>query len=73
MSDFVVREGELGWTVRFSHKYMGEGPIGPRLARGTRYPSEIGVNFLEREDAEVALREWDEWFTGQPVMKKKKR
>ena len=73
MSKFVVREAELGWTVRFSHEYMGEGPVGPRLARGTRYPSEIGVNFMEREDADAAALDWGEWYTGQPVLKNKKR
>ena len=57
---FVVR-GDLrnmGWIVR-SQGPLGEGPVGPRLAKGTRFPLEIGINFDLKQDAERAAEEWD--------------
>tara|TARA_B100001093_G_C26629138_1_gene928070 strand:- start:586 stop:834 length:249 start_codon:yes stop_codon:yes gene_type:complete len=72
---FVVRPnfGNLGWVVRFSHDDMGEAPVGPRLAKGTRYPNEIGTHFDFKEDAESACKSWAEWYNSQPYLSKKRK
>jgi hypothetical protein len=70
---FVVR-GDLrnmGWIVR-SQGPLGEGPVGPRLAKGTRFPLEIGINFDLKQDAEKAAEEWENWYYSQPYLKKKR-
>ena len=41
----------MGWIVR-SQGPLGESPVGPRLAKGTRFPNEIGTSFDLKEDAE---------------------
>lgn len=71
---FVVR-GDLrnmGWAVR-THSLLGEGAVGPRLAKGTRFPSEIGTSFDIKEDAEIACERWDEWYNSQPYFKSHKK
>lgn len=72
---FVVRAdlGNLGWLVRLSHETMGEVPVGPRLAKGTRFPNEIGTFFENKSDALRACEVWDEWYFNQPYMKKPKK
>tara|TARA_Y100000004_G_scaffold165945_1_gene197221 strand:+ start:2610 stop:2858 length:249 start_codon:yes stop_codon:yes gene_type:complete len=74
-SSFVVRAnvGNLGWVVRFSNHELGETPVGPRLAKGERFPSEIGTHFDFKEDAEVACKRWAEWYCKQPYLKKKRK
>ena len=70
---FVVRPdlGNLGWIVR-SQTLLGEGPVGPRLAKGTRFPNEIGVHFDIKQDAENAAKSWSEWYYSQPYLSKKR-
>lgn len=70
---FVVRAdlGNLGWIVR-SQSLLGEGPVGPRLAKGTRFPNEIGVSFDLKEDAKIAAERWSEWYYSQPYLSKKR-
>jgi hypothetical protein len=70
---FVVRGNlrNMGWIVR-SQGPLGESPVGPRLAKGTRFPFEIGVDFDSKEDAERAAKEWDKWYYSQPYLKKKR-
>lgn len=71
---FVVR-GDLrnmGWIVR-SQGPLGESPVGPRLAKGTRFPNEIGTSFDIKEDAERAAIQWDKWYHSQPYLKKKQK
>lgn len=69
---FVVRGdlGNLGWVVKLSHETMGEVPVGPRLAKGTRFPTEIGTSFENKSDALRACEVWDEWYFSQPYVKK---
>ena len=69
---FVVRAdlGNLGWVVKASHEEMGEIPVGPRLAKGTRFPTEIGTSFENKNDALRACEVWDEWYNNQPYVKK---
>ena len=50
---------------------IGEGPVGPRLAKGTRFPFEIGVDFDSKADAEKAAEEWEKWYYSQPYLKRK--
>ena len=70
---FVVRPAvrNLGWEVRFFNEELGESPVGPRLAKGTRYPNEIGTHFDFKEDAEIASRSWTDWYNKQPYLSKK--
>ena len=70
---FVARMGDNGWVVRLSHNEMGETPVGPRLAKGSRYPSEIGVVFDEKSEAEQAAKKWEEWYFSQPYLTKKRK
>jgi len=74
-SSFIVRAsvGNLGWVVRYSHEGMGESPVGPRLAKGTRFPTEIGTHFDFKEDAEEACVSWEEWYNKQPYLSKKRK
>lgn len=76
MSDitFVVRAdlGNLGWVVR-SQSILGEGPVGPRLAKGSYFPTEIGTSFEIKEDAEIACKRWHEWYYGQSYLSKKRK
>tara|TARA_Y100001937_G_scaffold104223_1_gene144041 strand:+ start:897 stop:1145 length:249 start_codon:yes stop_codon:yes gene_type:complete len=77
MSDptFVVR-GDLGtmrWVIRLSHEGMGESPVGPRLAKGTPFPKEIGTHFEKKCDALRACEKWTDWYLGQPYLKKKRK
>lgn len=71
---FVVQPdlGNLGWIVR-SQGALGEGSVGPRLAKGTRFPMEIGVNFGNKQDAEKAAHDWHEWYYSQPYLSKKRK
>lgn len=76
MSDlsFVVR-GDLrnmGWIVR-TQSELGEGPVGPRLAKGVRFPNEIGTSFENKSDALRACESWKEWYNSQPYLKKKRK
>lgn len=72
---FVVRgdPNNFGWQVRYSHQGMGEMPVGPRLAKGTRYPNEIGVLFEDKGDAERAAQQWETWYISQPYLSKKRK
>jgi hypothetical protein len=69
---FVVRSdlGNLGWIVKASHDEMGEIPVGPRLAKGTRFPNEIGTSFENKSDALRACSSWRDWYENQPYVKK---
>lgn len=76
MSDlsFVVR-GDLfsmGWVVR-THSSMGEGAVGPRLAKGVRFPNEIGTSFENKSDALRASESWNDWYYSQPYNKKARK
>lgn len=70
---FVVRGDlrDMGWIVR-AQGPLGESPVGPRLAKGTRFPTEIGVSFDLKSDAENAAIAWDKWYYSQPYLKKKR-
>jgi hypothetical protein len=74
MSSFVVRGDlrSLGWVVKFSN-LIGEVPVGPRLAKGTAFPTEIGTHFEIKKDAEIACKSWDEWYHKQPYLSKKRK
>ena len=62
----------MGWTVKFLG-VLGESPIGPRLAKGGRYPSEIGTSFENKNDALRACEKWNEWYYSQPYLNKKQK
>lgn len=76
MSDliFVVRRktNATGWIIR-SQSILGEKPVGPRLAKGTAFPSEFGLNFKTKVEAEQVAEKWNEWYHGQPYLKKKRK
>lgn len=71
---FVVRPGlrNMGWQVR-SQTLLGEGAVGPRLAKGTRFPTEIGVDFENKTDALRACESWHDWYYSQPYLRKKQK
>ena len=74
MSDlnFVVREGDKGWVIR-SQNALGESPVGPRLAKGTNFPSEFGLSFTDKREADAVAKKWSDWYHGQPYLKKKRK
>jgi hypothetical protein len=74
MSDlnFVVRKGDEGWVIR-SQTELGENPVGPRLAKGTDFPSEFGLKFTDKREADAVAQKWTEWYHGQPYLKKKRK
>lgn len=63
----------MGWEVRIVQESMGEGAVGPRLAKGTRFPNEIGTSFDTEEDAKIAACRWAEWYNKQPYLTKKRK
>lgn len=69
---FVVRESDEGWVIR-SQSILGEGPVGSRLAKGTNLPTEYGVRFNTKQEAELVAKKWDDWYHGQPYLKKKRK
>lgn len=75
MSDltFVVRQktNGTGWIIR-SQSVLGEGAVGPRLAKGSEYP-ELEQVFKTRSEAEKVAKNWTEWYYGQPYLKKKRK
>lgn len=52
---------------------MGEGAVGPRLAKGTNYPSEFGLTFKTKAEAEQVAANWNDWYYGQPYLSKKRK
>jgi hypothetical protein len=74
MSKFFVRGDleNLGWVVRFSN-LCGDAPIGPRLAKGTSYPQDIGVFFEKKCGAQSACEKWNTWYHSQPYLMKKRK
>jgi len=62
----------MGWAVR-THSLMGEGAVGPRLAKGTRFPNEIGTFFDIKEDAEIACQRWHKWYYEQSYFKSSRK
>ena len=67
--NFVVRKGD-GWEIKVSHTAMGDGPIGPRLSKGTPYPN-YGTRFKTKTEAEKIKSRWEDWYFEQPYVKKK--
>ncbi|MBL18683.1 MAG: hypothetical protein CMC82_02490 [Flavobacteriaceae bacterium] len=63
----------MGWEVRLAQESLGEGAVGPRLAKGTRFPNEIGTFFENEEDAKIAACRWAEWYNKQPYLTKKRK
>jgi len=76
MSDltFVVRKKSdgNGWIIR-SHNILGEGAVGPRLAKGSAYPSEFGLIFDTMAEAKETADKWTKWYYGQNYLKKKRK
>ena len=68
---FVVRKSDKGWIIR-SQGLLGEGAIGPRLAKGTELP-DIGIQFNTKEEADLVCENWKQWYHGQPYLKKKQK
>ena len=69
---FVVRKGDEGWVIR-SQSLLGEGAVGPRLAKGTNLPSEFGLKFDTKSEADLVCQKWRDWYHGQPYLKKKQK
>ena len=69
---FVVRKSDEGWVIR-SQSLLGEGPVGPRLAKGTNFPSEFGLSFTDKREADAVAKKWSDWYHGQPYLKKKRK
>lgn len=71
---FVVRpkSNDTGWIIR-SHTILGEGPVGPRLAKGSEFPSEFGLTFKTKQEAEQVAERWNNWYHNQPYLKKKRK
>ena len=55
--------------MALSHE-LGEMPVGPRLAKGTRFPREIGLSFRTKKETEQAAEKWTAWYESQPYVKK---
>lgn len=70
---FVVRQRNdgTGWIIR-SQGLLGEGAVGPRLAKGGEYP-EFGQVFKTREEAKKVANNWSDWYNGQAYLKKKRK
>lgn len=69
---FVVRKGDEGWVIR-SQSVLGEGPVGPRLAKGTDLPTEYGMRFNTKQEADAVCQKWKDWYYSQPYLKKKRK
>jgi len=69
---FVVRKSDEGWVIR-SQSLLGEGPVGPRLAKGTSFPSEFGLKFDTKAEADLVCQKWKDWYHGQPYTKNKQK
>ena len=69
---FIVRKSDMGWVIR-SQTLLGEGPIGPRLAKGTEFPREFGMKFKTKAEADLVCEKWKEWYHGQPYLKKRQK
>lgn len=69
---FVVRKGDMGWVIR-SQSLLGEGPVGPRLAKGTEFPGEFGVKFKTKAEADIVCEKWKGWYYGQPYLKRRQK
>lgn len=69
---FVVRKSDEGWVIR-SQSLLGEGPVGPRLAKGTSFPSEFGLKFSDKIEADMVCQKWNDWYRGQPYTKSKQK
>lgn len=71
---FVVRQKAdgKGWIIR-SQSILGEGPVGPRLAKGSPYPSEFGLSFSTKSEADAVAEKWKEWYYGQKYLQKKRK
>jgi hypothetical protein len=69
---FVVRKGDKGWVIR-SQTILGEGPVGPRLAKGSNFPSEFGLTFKDKREADAVAEKWEQWYYGQSYLRKKRK
>ena len=69
---FVVRKSDEGWVIK-SQSLLGEGAVGPRLAKGTSFPSEFGVKFNTKSEADIVCEKWKTWYNKQPYTKKKQK
>lgn len=69
---FVVRKGDKGWVIR-SQGLLGDGPVGPRLAKGTEFPSEFGTKFNTKLEADMVCQKWNDWYHNQPYTKKRQK
>ena len=71
---FVVRRqsDDKGWIIR-SQGVLGESPVGPRLAKGTNFPSEFGMVFQDKREADTVAKKWEEWYYGQSYLRKKRK
>ena len=69
---FIVRQSDEGWVIR-SQSLLGEGAVGPRLAKGTEFPIEFGVRFSTKAEADLVCEQWKEWYYGQPYLKKRQK
>jgi len=72
MNKFVPRKIKDRWIIR-SQGALGEAPVGPRLAKGAPFPKEIGLIFEKKSDALRASVLWEEWYQGQPYVKKSEK
>jgi hypothetical protein len=62
-----------GWTIRLQTRVLGDVPIGPRLARGTGFPS-IPTKAETRMEAEALAARWNHWLDeNKPVPARKRR
>lgn len=70
---FVVRKKSdgNGWIIR-SHSILGEGAVGPRLAKGSTYP-EFEQVFKTEAEAKKVAKNWTDWYYGQTYLKKKRK
>lgn len=70
---FVAREksGGTGWIIR-SQGLLGEGAVGPRLAKGGEYPN-YECEFNTLEEAQKVAKKWNDWYNGQSYLKKKRK
>jgi len=71
---FVVRRklNGTGWIIR-SQSTLGEGAVGPRLAKGSSFPSEFGITFDDKCEADEVAVKWNDWYGSQKYLIKKRR
>ncbi|MDC0157300.1 hypothetical protein OAK38_06040 [Verrucomicrobia bacterium] len=67
-----VKGTDGGWVIRLHTRVLGNVPIGPRLARGSGFPS-MPTKAETRMEAEDLAARWNVWLMENKPSPKKRR